>query len=152
MRKIFLVSLLIGGVFIFKNISSNASAQNPSQAELCAADPLGSWKDDFRNGCRDTCFYARDPENTFCTQAISSGCNCEPDSCWDGKKCTPIDEAVIVYADVDFNHDKKVNLEDYEFMKERFFKTNEDALRADVTSDQRVDIRDYSRLITQWSE
>lgn len=47
----------------------------------------GSWKI-FENGCVDSCYYAHNPLSN-CTHTLTNGCDCGPDKCWDGEKCTP---------------------------------------------------------------
>jgi len=46
----------------------------------------GEWKE-FSNGCVDSCDLARNPEIISCTQALTNGCDCGPDRCWNGESC-----------------------------------------------------------------
>ncbi len=45
----------------------------------------GTWRE-FSNGCVDSCSYERN-EEVFCSQAITEGCDCGIDMCWNGKEC-----------------------------------------------------------------
>jgi len=46
----------------------------------------GEWKE-FSNGCVDSCDLARNPETILCTAALTDGCDCGPDRCWNGQSC-----------------------------------------------------------------
>lgn len=54
--------------------------------ELSCSNADGTWTT-FNNGCADSCAYARTPEEIACTQAITDGCDCGEDKCWNGKSC-----------------------------------------------------------------
>lgn len=53
--------------------------------ELCA-QAGGEWKE-FSNGCVDSCDYIRNVDNTECTAALTYGCDCGEDQCWNGSSC-----------------------------------------------------------------
>lgn len=36
----------------------------------------------FNNGCVDSCQYNRNKSDVMCTQALTMGCNCGKDKCW----------------------------------------------------------------------
>jgi len=57
--------------------------ENP-QEECESVD--GTWTE-FSNGCVDSCDLARNPETILCTQALTDGCECGPDRCWNGESC-----------------------------------------------------------------
>ena len=42
----------------------------------------------FPNTCVDSCEYERD-EEIMCGQALTDGCDCGPDKCWNGQSCEP---------------------------------------------------------------
>jgi hypothetical protein len=150
MQKLPAFSILFVVIFIsalFLRTSFLSQAQTTSQQELCRQDPQGTWME-FSNGCGDSCDFVRNPKTTNCTQAFTYACNCDPDSCWNGTKCEPID---IKFSKADLNKDGKVDTNDYEFMKTRFFKTDPDSLKADISADGKVDIRDYAILVIEWT-
>lgn len=151
MRKLPFASIIFIVILIsFFYLKSDriSQAQTSSQEELCKVDPLGSWRE-FPNGCADSCEYARNPESTLCTQVITSGCNCDPNSCWNGQSCEPINNSLSV---ADLNKDGKVDILDYEYMKARFFKNEGDYLSADINGDKKVDIQDYAILVIEWNK
>jgi hypothetical protein len=49
--------------------------------EACAQQG-GQWKE-FPNSCVDSCVYNRTPEVVSCLMAITNGCDCGPEQCWD---------------------------------------------------------------------
>jgi len=53
----------------------------------------GEWKQ-FNNGCMDSCEYRRNPTNVMCTQALTFGCECGPDRCWNAgeKVCEEVEK------------------------------------------------------------
>ena len=67
-------------------IEGGAPGAADPQAQVCQA--AGAAYEEFPNGCRDTCEYARNP-GLMCTQALTSGCDCGPDQCWNGTSCEP---------------------------------------------------------------
>ena len=42
----------------------------------------------FNDGCEDSCYSERN-RDIDCTMAISGGCDCGPDMCWEENKCVP---------------------------------------------------------------
>ena len=46
----------------------------------------GSWIE-FSNGCVDSCQFERSEEPIPCTAAITEGCDCGPDECWNERTC-----------------------------------------------------------------
>lgn len=57
--------------------------------ELCEAG--GAEWFYFSTGCHDECVYARwsADDRYACTEALSYGCECGPDKCWNGIACEP---------------------------------------------------------------
>lgn len=51
-------------------------------------DSGGTWEQ-FTNGCVDSCELARESSDDpiACTQAITMGCDCGEDECWNGEAC-----------------------------------------------------------------
>ncbi len=41
----------------------------------------------FSNTCADSCEYIRNKGSMFCGQALTMGCDCGPDKCWNGESC-----------------------------------------------------------------
>ena len=41
----------------------------------------------FNTGCHDECYITRSKKPISCTQALSSGCDCGPEKCWNGTSC-----------------------------------------------------------------
>ncbi len=66
-------------------ISTNDSEPISEQQNTCETAG-GTWKT-FNNGCVDSCDYARNPSEIICTQAITEGCDCGEDMCWNGESC-----------------------------------------------------------------
>ncbi len=56
--------------------------------ERCA-DAGGEWTQ-FPNTCVDLCEYERNPGEIICGQALTMGCECGADSCWNGITCEPV--------------------------------------------------------------
>ncbi|KKS97569.1 MAG: hypothetical protein UV73_C0007G0012 [Candidatus Gottesmanbacteria bacterium GW2011_GWA2_43_14] len=57
-----------------------------SDAEKFACENQGFKWEVFPNGCVDSCELAGDPKIN-CTQALTSGCDCGPNACWNGTTC-----------------------------------------------------------------
>ena len=55
----------------------------------------GTWKADFPNGCANSCSYIRNQSSTHCTAAITAGCLCPSQQCWDSSQgCVNISTSV----------------------------------------------------------
>lgn len=61
--------------------------ENPSAEQRCQ-DAGGEWTT-FPNSCVDFCESQRD-EGVACAQVLTEGCECGPDSCWNGITCEPV--------------------------------------------------------------
>ena len=83
---IILITLLI----ILVGCESNTIIEDPIQECLRMG---GEWKQ-FPNGCIDSC-YSQENSGIFCTQALTEGCECGQNSCWDTNTCRPIDTSKI---------------------------------------------------------
>ncbi len=74
---------------IMKEKTSYDELENypPQTKELCESG--GAEYAGFNTGCHDECVYERwSLEEPFiCTQALSSGCDCGQDKCWNGIEC-----------------------------------------------------------------
>ena len=57
--------------------------------ELCEAG--GAEYIQFSTGCRDECVYERwsGDDQYACTEALTHGCDCGLDKCWNGNSCEP---------------------------------------------------------------
>lgn len=55
---------------------------------LVCEEEGGQWRL-FNNGCVDSCDAARN-DDIMCTQAMTYGCDCGDDMCWDGQTCVEI--------------------------------------------------------------
>jgi hypothetical protein len=55
-------------------------------SELECSRVGGTWEF-FGNGCVDSCFKERSEEPPICTDAMTYGCDCGPDRCWNGETC-----------------------------------------------------------------
>lgn len=57
--------------------------------EECENDG-GEWKT-FSNGCADSCILVREEGMIYCTEALTDGCDCGLERCWndDTKMCEP---------------------------------------------------------------
>ena len=61
------------------------SANAEKIAQCLYGDPSqmsNSWRV-FGNGCVDSCAKARSRERMRCSMAMTAGCDCGPDRCWD---------------------------------------------------------------------
>ncbi len=56
----------------------------------------GVWRE-FGNGCIDNCLKKIDPYNIVCTSALTYGCECGKNRCWNGEKCVAIQEYQLEY-------------------------------------------------------
>tara|TARA_Y100000034_G_scaffold56632_1_gene69287 strand:- start:262 stop:534 length:273 start_codon:yes stop_codon:yes gene_type:complete len=73
----------------------NRSSYHKQTQELC--ENSGAEWTSFNSGCHDECFLERfDPKKAkkegkipiyVCTLALSTGCECGPDKCWNGTGC-----------------------------------------------------------------
>lgn len=70
---------------IATQVCDQVPTPTPSSAQRCSSQG-GNWRE-FSDGCADSCEKARDPYGIMCTQAITLGCDCGPDKCWDGQQC-----------------------------------------------------------------
>ena len=64
-------------------------AQCPEKDEATACDAAGAMWQMFRNGCVDHCSSQRG-EKEICTQALTQGCECGENKCWNGESCEDI--------------------------------------------------------------
>lgn len=56
----------------------------------------GVWRE-FGNGCVDNCIKKIDPYNIVCTSALTYGCECGKNRCWNSEKCVAIQEYQAEY-------------------------------------------------------
>jgi len=54
----------------------------------------GEWKE-FSNTCVDSCEYRRAEESMMCGMAMTYGCECGEDKCWNGESCELIVEEIV---------------------------------------------------------
>lgn len=83
MKKFFLI-LFLGTCFSFELFAQNARSTSFDDRPVCE-EVKGVWRQ-FGNGCTDDCRSKFD-EFTICTQALSYGCDCGRNRCWDGQTC-----------------------------------------------------------------
>ncbi|MBI1972516.1 hypothetical protein HYS50_00750 [Candidatus Woesearchaeota archaeon] len=83
----YLFLLLVAGV-LFSAGCAPRQVPVGSPEQLCA-QAGGVWKE-FPNGCVDSCELAR-IKNIACLQALTDGCDCGPNQCWNFAKnrCEP---------------------------------------------------------------
>ncbi len=78
-----------------------------SEEQIKCGAAGGEWKE-FPNTCVDSCDYRRAEQETMCGMAMTYGCECGPDMCWNGESCelaeieeeTEEPELDIVYIDI----------------------------------------------------
>ncbi|MBI4895538.1 MAG: hypothetical protein HY831_03520 [Candidatus Aenigmarchaeota archaeon] len=72
------------------NISNNSTIHNYSEQtkDLCEAGGA-KWKL-FNSGCHDECYVKRATKPVACNMALSYGCDCPENQCWNGSYCEPI--------------------------------------------------------------
>jgi len=56
----------------------------------------GVWRE-FGSGCVDNCLKKIDPYNIVCTSALTYGCECGKNRCWNGETCVAIQEYQLEY-------------------------------------------------------
>ena len=83
MKKIF---VLIGVLALF---AISACQTGPTSPQEKCIQQGGEW-DQFPNTCTDSCQYRRNPQDTVCGQALTMGCECGEDQCWNGNSCEKI--------------------------------------------------------------
>lgn len=83
MKKFFLI-LFLGTCFSFELCAQSARSTSFDDRPTCE-EVKGVWRQ-FGNGCTDDCRSKFD-EFTICTQALSYGCDCGKNRCWDGQTC-----------------------------------------------------------------
>lgn len=59
-------------------------AESNSDEEICLDNGGVEWKE-FSNSCADNC--SQYTQEQLCSQLITYGCDCGPDSCWNGTQC-----------------------------------------------------------------
>lgn len=57
-----------------------------SEKDICEREG-GEWAL-FNNGCVDSCEYRRNTNQVMCTQALTYGCYCGKEKCWDSEEKT----------------------------------------------------------------
>lgn len=84
------LALREGGVATIEQVDDALAALEgqvrESKQQQCREEG-GEWRQ-FPNGCVDSCNYARNPD-VICTQALTMGCDCGPEQCWNGAACVP---------------------------------------------------------------
>lgn len=65
--------------------SSKKPENKISLKEKC--EQAGAEYRQFPNTCVDNCAYIRNKGSMFCGQALTMGCDCGPDRCWNGEGC-----------------------------------------------------------------
>lgn len=83
MKKFFLI-LFLGTCFSFELFAQTARSTSFDDRPTCE-EVKGVWRQ-FGNGCTDDCRSKFD-EFTICTQALSYGCDCGKNRCWNGETC-----------------------------------------------------------------
>ena len=94
-KKVFLIYILIVAVLLFALALYYHQKSNPFdlgardsvelEQQLCEISG-GIWKE-FLNGCVDSCDLERNPERITCIQALTFGCDCGNNMCWNGNSC-----------------------------------------------------------------
>ena len=81
--NVFLISTLSTGCLSMRTESTQIPISLPqSVIQQKCIEAGGIWRE-FPNGCVDSCFYVRNKHNVVCTQALTFGCDCGPQKCWD---------------------------------------------------------------------
>ncbi|MFW5877270.1 MAG: hypothetical protein ACOCXM_11080 [Myxococcota bacterium] len=62
----------------------------PARDPQAACDRAGGKWRQFPNTCVDSCRRVRSAEPVLCGMAMTMGCDCGSDRCWDGAGCVPI--------------------------------------------------------------
>lgn len=94
MRKFYLI------FFLLLFTSSIATAQTVRSTsfddrETCEKD-RGVWRE-FGNGCADSC-EAKFDKTSICTQALTYSCECGKNKCWNGERCTAMQDYQKIFT------------------------------------------------------
>ena len=85
--------------FIFFFVVFNAFANNrPTTFDdrFACEKSQGVWRE-FGNGCVDNCIKKIDPYNIVCTSALTYGCECGKNRCWNAEKCVALQDYQVQY-------------------------------------------------------
>ena len=82
---VILILTLFAAVF-FQQIGDLFSQKTPPEQTIEYCEAHGATYSSFTNTCRDSCDFARN-NSAVCVQALTTGCDCGFDKCWDGFEC-----------------------------------------------------------------
>ena len=86
MKKIINISLLVFVMSVFVlSACTRTEPQPPENPQQACEDAWGDWKQ-FQNTCVNSCAYRRG-EVEVCGQALTMGCECGSNMCWNGNTC-----------------------------------------------------------------
>ncbi len=89
-------AFLFLGVILISTIIASCAPQDATSEQLMCENAGGSWEE-FSDACADRCYRYRD-STIFCAQAITEGCDCGTNLCWNGTACIPIIDGAEVPA------------------------------------------------------
>jgi hypothetical protein len=94
MRKILYLFLFLHIITAQFSFAQTVRHTSFDERENCQA-LKGVWRE-FGNGCVDRCKAKMNPM-MLCSMAITYGCDCGKDRCWDGKQCVNIADFKVIF-------------------------------------------------------
>ena len=94
MRKFYLIFFLL---LFTSSLATGQTVRSTSfdDRETCEKD-RGVWRE-FGNGCADSC-EAKFDKTSICTQAITYACECGKNKCWNGERCSAMQDYQKIFA------------------------------------------------------
>lgn len=92
--RILLYAFFINLLFAHSSLAQNFRATTFDNRSICEEN-FGVWRE-FGNGCVDRC-EVKFNKFRICTMALTYGCDCGVDRCWQGDKCVTIEEYKKTY-------------------------------------------------------
>jgi hypothetical protein len=93
MRKLFYI-IFIFSFFNFESLAQNYRETSFDDRPFCEKQK-GLWRD-FGDSCVDGCLAKLD-SLTMCARAITAGCDCGENRCWDGNSCVNLSDYKKIY-------------------------------------------------------
>ncbi len=133
MRKFYLI------FFLLLFTSSLATAQTVRSTsfddrQTCEKDK-GVWRQ-FGNGCADSC-EAKFDKTSICTQAITYSCECGKNKCWNGEKCSGMQDYKKFF--VARNDKEKEKLEIAKKARKEMLEENTDSIISNIIQNKRTE-------------
>jgi hypothetical protein len=111
-------------LFIAFNVFANTRLTTFEDRIPCEKS-YGIWRE-FGNGCVDNCIKKIDPYNIVCTSALTYGCECGKNRCWNNEKCVSLQDYQIEYhqqqeqENLEKNKDRLARQQEYQKFRRNY--------------------------------